>query len=583
MIKKRISLVLFLCVLVPVAIFGCNSYSPSHESTPGPEETTEAVLPSSVDVIAEGVPQIRVVRGDGASRAEIDAAMAIRKAIADMCAGAAPEIIDDFDVADPSVPEIIVGRTKYPDTVNTLNSLNYGEYTIRITGKKIIVAAWTDFAIGDLAERFIAILGEKLSADRMSLTLTDADNFAGVYNRSLNNLPSFDDAFPAAITYSGDHAYQVVITKSTEEAYRNYLGKLEVCGYTKHSERTAAGNLFAIYNDDSNAINVYYTPFNKTVRIITEPLENLFVGDDGSYTALTSPKLIMIGRRFSNTSMYLGVDSGAGLMCFVIQLSDGRFIVIDGGVATDAFAQAIYASLLNNAPDKDKIIIAAWIMTHSHGDHTGGFCRFAELYSSKVTLERIIYNFPSEADAKSVESGNETLIRRVSGTISAYYRNSAVNKAHTGQVYNIADAEIEVIYNVEDYVNARRTFTSTKIYNLSSMIFSVSIAGQKIMFLGDSQVDSNNQTATMYGSYLKSDIVQVAHHGGEGGTTSIYKVIDPDIALFTTTDALLPLYLEFTYNDYLVNKLHVKEYYNAADRIYTWVLPYRPTGSGWVK
>ena len=89
------------------------------------------------------------------------------------------------------------------------------------------------------------------------------------------------------------------------------------------------------------------------------------MGDDGSYTALTSPKLIMIGRRFSNTSMYLGVDSGAGLMCFVIQLSDGRFIVIDGGVATDAFAQAIYASLLNNAPDKDKIIIAAWIMTHS--------------------------------------------------------------------------------------------------------------------------------------------------------------------------------------------------------------------------
>ena len=58
------------------------------------------------------------------------------------------------------------------------------------------MAAWTDFAIGDLAERFIAILGEKLSADRMSLTLTDADNFAGVYNRSLNNLPSFDDAFP---------------------------------------------------------------------------------------------------------------------------------------------------------------------------------------------------------------------------------------------------------------------------------------------------------------------------------------------------------------------------------------------------
>jgi beta-lactamase superfamily II metal-dependent hydrolase len=290
----------------------------------------------------------------------------------------------------------------------------------------------------------------------------------------------------------------------------------------------------------------------------------------------------MIGRNFGNgTDDPKLLDASSGLMCFVIQLSDGRYIVIDGGVATDSFAQGIYYALLSNAPDKDNITIAAWIITHSHSDHTGGFYRFSELYSSKVDIERFIYNFPSESDAKSF--GEDINIQRVSRNIALYYPESKVNKAHTGQIYHIADAEIEVYYTVDDYAGPGRTLQSTTNYNLSSMIFSVDIAGQKIMFLGDSQDDSNNMTAHMYGDYLKSDFVQVAHHGGAGGTNSIYKAVDPMVALFTTSDALLPVYLKYSYNDYLINSLNVKEYYNSANRIKTWTLPYQPSSLGFIK
>ena len=129
-----------------------------------------------------------------------------------------------------------------------------------------------------------------------------------------------------------------------------------------------------------------------------------------------------------------------------------------------------------------------------------------------------------------------------------------------------------------------RTIASTKLWNDSSIIFGFGIAGQKIMFLGDSQETPNNMTANIFGSYLKSDIVQIAHHGGLGGTNAIYKAIDPAVALFTTSDEIIPTYMEkFPANYYLIHELNVVEYYNSHNRIHTWDLPYTPKSSGFIK
>ncbi len=576
----NITAVFISCLVLICIIGGCNR-DPVVDGTNTPQSSV-INPPSSVDVILDGKPQVRIVRGDNASEAETDAAIKIRKAIGALCSGSAPDITTDFSkdgTHDSSIPEILVGRTEYQESIDTLNSISYGEYAIRITGNKVVVTAWSDAAMNVLAENFINLLG-KYSSD--SLTLTDKDSLVGIYNEYIQKLPAFNDAESIEIINGGDLAYQIVIPKTNKDMYNKYLSKLESSGFVNHSERSAAGNLFSIFTDSLYAINVYFTPTSATTRIIIEPLSNLCLQSDESYNTLTSPKLVMIGRNFGNgKDNPETLDASSGLMCFVIQLSDGRYIVIDGGVATDSFAQGIYYALLQNATDKDNITIAAWIITHSHTDHIGGFCRFSELYSSKVSIERFIYNFPSEAAAKSF--GEDTNIQRVSRNISSYYPESKINKAHTGQIYRIADAQIEVYYTVDDYAGPGRTLQSTTNYNLSSLIFSVTIAGQKIMFLGDAQNDSNNMTALMYGDYLKSDFVQVAHHGGAGGTDSIYKAVDPIIALFTTSDALLPVYLKYSYNDYLINSLNVKEYYNSADRIKTWNLPYQPNMSGFIK
>ena len=392
---------------------------------------------------------------------------------------------------------------------------------------------------------------------------------------------------PDRIVYAGDSAYQMLMSNTTYEVYRSYTAALLQNGFKEVSNRTVNENLLGVYTNDEAAVTIYHTPQTKETRIIVEPVENYYVSSTENYQVATTPLLTMIGRQVSKGHNYLGVLNDYGLMCFLIRLSDGRFIVIDGGGSDDAvvssFSQVLYSKMIEQSVDKNNITIAAWIITHSHGDHVGGFCSFSAAYSEQVKLQSILYNFPSNADSEASNDDKGSFSRFISHAQS-YYNDTPLYKVHTGHVYTIADATIEIFYTHEDYVTEDRAIPSTKNWNNTSLIFGLEIAGQKIMFLGDAQQVPNDQTALIFGPALKSDIVQVAHHGGHGGTNSIYKAVDPAVALFTTTDEIIPVYMEkFPANYYLIHQLNVVEYYNSHNRIHTWDLPYTPTSSGFIK
>lgn len=144
----KITAVFISCSILLCILSGCNR-DPAVDGTNTPQ-SSEINPSNSVDVILNGKPQVRIVRGDNATAAETDAAIKIRKAIGDMCSGSAPDITTDFSkdgTHDSSIPEILVGRTKYKESVDTLNSISYGEYAIRITGNKVVVTAWSDAAM----------------------------------------------------------------------------------------------------------------------------------------------------------------------------------------------------------------------------------------------------------------------------------------------------------------------------------------------------------------------------------------------------------------------------------------------------
>ncbi len=578
--------ILLAALAALTAVSSCERGEPvvtEPETTPAVTETLPRG-PESFTVAEGGVMKCRVVRGIDATDAEIAAAVSIRKTLAGLLPDAKVEIVDDLTASASPGPAIIVGRTVLPETAEALGEIGYGDAVILPRGDCLIVLSMTDSGMAHLGNKAGELL--TLAADGEGNIVFEKDMaYSSGISAELSAVPVLEGRLPDRIVASGNRAYQIYFSSAKAEEFAAYTGKLLSSGFTAVSDRTVGDNRFTVYKNGSTAVTAYYTASNKALRIITEPEGNLCPSDPMTGSAVTTPMLTMIGRKFGTNNTYLNTDANSGYMCFTVRLSDGRFIVIDGGTydGITSFASAIYAKLREQAPDPNNIVIAAWIFTHSHSDHTGGFVSFAPNYASHVTLQCVISNFPTEAQ---FENAGEALteFNRWKGALG-YFASLGQYKAHTGQRIEIGDATVEFLYTHEDFVTKTRDVGTVKNnWNNSSLIFSLEIAGQKIMFTGDSQEIPNNLTANIYGSYLKSDILQVCHHGGIGGTNSLYAAVDPEVALYTTSDALVPVYIsKWSYNYYLVNSLHVKEYFNSADRITTFALPYHAKRSGFIK
>ena len=545
-------------------------------------ETAAAI--ADFTVAEGGEMKCRVVRGVDATDAEITAAVNIRRALQNILPEAKVDIVDDLTASASPGPSIIVGRTALPETSAVLETIGYGDAVIIPRADCLVVLSMTDSGMTHLGNKAGELLG--LAADKEGNVVFGSDMaYTFRVSAELAGVPVIDGRLPDRIVPSGNRAYQIYFQGAKPEELDSYVLKLRSSGFGEISDRAVGDNRFTVFTDGSTAVTAYYTAANKALRIIAEPESNRCPSDPDNRQTVTTPMLTMIGRKFGTNNTYLDTDANSGYMCFVIRLSDGRFIVVDGGTydGITSFAAAIYAKMRDQSPDPNNIVIAAWIFTHSHSDHTGGFVSFAPTYASHVTLQCVISNFPSEAE---FESAGEALTEftRWKGALGSF--NSLMQyKAHTGQRFAIGDATVEFLYTHEDFVTKTRSVGTVKNnWNNSSLIFSLEIAGQKIMFTGDSQEIPNNLTANIYGSYLKSDILQVCHHGGIGGTNSLYAAIDPEVALYTTSDALVPVYIsKWSYNYYLTHSLDVKEYFNSADRITTFALPYHPKSEGFIK
>ena len=205
-------------------------------------------------------------------------------------------------------------------------------------------------------------------------------------------------------------------------------------------------------------------------------------------------------------------DDTAG-MCYVIRLEDGSFIIVDGGYNTEAHADNLYKVLEKQAEGRH-IVIAAWIFTHAHADHAGTFIAFTEKYASGVTVESFIYNFPSDVSVELGTSTDNGDAKAVKNAMAAY-PNAKTVVGHAGQVHQIRNATVNILYTYEMMMPHKLLD-----YNTTSMVFNIELEGSKILFLGDAggETDDNNGTLTRMlriysASVLNANIVQVAHHG----------------------------------------------------------------------
>ncbi len=427
---------------------------------------------------------------------------------------------------DSEAYEILVGRTNRSETQIFLESLAPNEYGFGVVGNKIVVTGWSDMTIGMALDLFSASLDNYIYTDangNKNLTLSADTKVVETYTDWNINIPAYEGGVFSGVMEGVDTCYQLYYTETTPDAYKAYRAKLEAAGYTLQQENQISNNLFATYYNSEVVIHTYYVEYLSAVRIVVE-----------SMTTATLPKLEDPYTKITDTTftmMDLDYEAGNFGNAFIITLEDGSFIVHDGGGTSGQDKAELYNTLSRLNKRKDgKIVIAAWIISHEHWDHFENFFNFCNTYNTSVVLEEVIYNvsrttinYNSNNPGSYVRNGNGSLkgLKILTGC--------KLTKIHTGQKIQVRNLTIECIYTQEDiYPDILHKF------NDSCMVTRFDIGGQSFTILGDIEDEASAIIVEMYdAASLKTDILQVAHHGW-GATTKLYNLLKPTVLVWPT-------------------------------------------------
>ncbi len=215
-----------------------------------------------------------------------------------------------------------------------------------------------------------------------------------------------------------------------------------------------------------------------------------------------------------------GVWPAAG-MGYVFVTENGRLLVIDGG-QTRLDAERLIETLREKGGERPTVDL--WIITHAHDDH---YTALETILSDKelrgmIEIKKICaqadipVKFP-ENDLKHIDN-----IRSICGC--------GFVEPHKGDIFGIDNLSVRIFHTWENDPKLEAVTT----HNRLSMIFTVTNGrnGKRAMFVGDStSVGPSVVRDSADPALLKSDFLQLAHHGLDGGDIGFYRMVAPETVL----------------------------------------------------
>lgn len=358
----------------------------------------------------------------------------------------------------------------------------------------------------------------------------------------------------------------LTLQNASEDLFMGYCKRLKTEGF---SQKEAHPGYAAFQKEDVGCFVIYY-PTIRELRIVTEPDSSYFTYADACGKPIVSPQI---------TQVHLE-DFG---MSYAIRLSDGRFIVIDGGNSYEPDADRLFETLKAGSLT-EKPVIAGWIMTHAHSDHFHCIFPFIEKYGEQITVEKFFFNFPAADDTEHYPHMTNRDPRReenTANTVNIPRFLALVEKLgvpvytpHTGQTYKIGDALCEILASPDDTVHCSQNLNAT------SLVIRMELAGQIILWGGDAGFEYA-KLAERCADRLKADILQIPHHGFGCGSAeaqiAAFDLIDPKVCLLPASDYVsYDLFSAFKEGTrHLMTNLHVQEVIDG-EHTRTVTLPYTP-------
>lgn len=264
------------------------------------------------------------------------------------------------------------------------------------------------------------------------------------------------------------------------------------------------------------------------------------------------------------------VDCG---MSYFFRLNDGRYFIIDGGYFTPGEEDRLLGWLKDLTPFGEKPVIAGWFFTHGHQDHVGNFIQFVHKYKEKVEIQKLLFQF-QPMDFSHVKGDWREKCNDLA-TVQEFYRTLEqdcpeipVEILHTGDAFSFGELEIDVLYTAEDLYPTEASF------NDYSAVISVTVSGQKILFLGDIGEKGCEILLRTGKERLSCDLVQVSHHGFNGATKELYEATGAKVLLWPAPEIEVGKNQNTPVNQFLLKEMGVQECFVSGKGTVRLELPY---------
>ena len=240
-------------------------------------------------------------------------------------------------------------------------------------------------------------------------------------------------------------------------------------------------------------------------------------------------------------------DKNVLSQCVIIKTPNNKIVVVDGGHLEfePCLAPAIRGIL--GLKDDEYFEIEAWFISHAHGDHYGELVKMfngAEK-NTNFKVNNIYFDFPvfentnlHDFEPKFLQTYKDALDSYAkmhgidcNGSCYDYLNGKVINResVEKGLTITIDGIPFDILQthaDVDEQVNANSTVIRIRFESQDGL--------KKVLILNDVSELSGDRLVEKYGDELKSDIVQLSHHGQMGAKKSTYDVIDAKIRLWPT-------------------------------------------------
>lgn len=224
------------------------------------------------------------------------------------------------------------------------------------------------------------------------------------------------------------------------------------------------------------------------------------------------------GKLFNGGSLSLLSDyDNRQMLSMVLQDKNGSLVIIDGGWDIDA-------DHLSDVIRSKGGHVSAWFITHPHSDHVGALVKILNNPDRKITIDNVYYSLADQSWYDKVESSRSQMASDFRTALSTLPQESL----HTVKKGD----EIQVGLIKAKVLNNPYLLDATSVNN-SSVAYKFFLNNVSILVLGDLGPEAGKLLLEETSAAdLKSDIVQMSHHGQYGVNRDVYAAIKPQIALW---------------------------------------------------